>query len=100
MRGRFGPIPAILVTADRDGALRLRAAQADIDLLHKPLKPAALRALLARKAALAAAEGGDYSLFRKLLGILQRPYDDQAEVSEYSQPPQPSERVLQTFCGT
>jgi uncharacterized protein YdiU (UPF0061 family) len=52
------------------------------------------------QAALAAAEGGDYSLFHKLLGILQRPYDDQAEVSEYSQPPQPSERVLQTFCGT
>jgi uncharacterized protein YdiU (UPF0061 family) len=52
------------------------------------------------QAALAAAESGDYSLFHKLLVILQRPYDEQAEVSEYSQPPQPSERVLQTFCGT
>jgi uncharacterized protein YdiU (UPF0061 family) len=52
------------------------------------------------QAALDAAENGDYRLFRKLLGILQRPYDDQAEVSEYSQPPQSSERVVQTFCGT
>ena len=52
------------------------------------------------QAALDAADGGDYTLFRKLLGILQRPYDDQPEVSEYGQPPQPSERVLQTFCGT
>jgi uncharacterized protein YdiU (UPF0061 family) len=52
------------------------------------------------EAALTAAEGGDYTLFRKLLGILQRPYDDQPEVADYSQPPQPSERVLQTFCGT
>ena len=32
--------------------------------------------------------------------ILQRPYDDEPEVGEYGQPPQPSERVLQTFCGT
>jgi uncharacterized protein YdiU (UPF0061 family) len=52
------------------------------------------------EAALSAAESGDYAPFRKLLGILQRPYEDQAEVAEYSQPPQPSERVLQTFCGT
>jgi uncharacterized protein YdiU (UPF0061 family) len=48
----------------------------------------------------AASEGGDYSPFRELLGILQRPYDDQPEMGEYGQPPQPSERVLQTFCGT
>ncbi len=52
------------------------------------------------QAALEAAENRDYRLFRKLLEILQRPYDDQAEVSAYSQPPQSSERVLQTFCGT
>jgi len=52
------------------------------------------------EAALTAAEGGDYALFRKLLGILERPYDAQPEVAEYSQPPQPSERVLHTFCGT
>jgi uncharacterized protein YdiU (UPF0061 family) len=52
------------------------------------------------QAALDAAEGGDYTLFLRLLGILQRPYDDQPEVSEYALPPEPAERVLQTFCGT
>jgi protein adenylyltransferase len=52
------------------------------------------------EAALGAAEGGDYGPFHKLLSILQRPYDDQPEVAEYAQPPQPSERVLRTFCGT
>jgi uncharacterized protein YdiU (UPF0061 family) len=53
------------------------------------------------KAALnAASEGGDFQPFHQLLAILQRPYDDQPEVAEYGQPPQPSERVLQTFCGT
>ncbi|HEY6922613.1 MAG TPA: YdiU family protein [Steroidobacteraceae bacterium] len=53
------------------------------------------------QSALTAAEGGNHEPFRKLLGVLQRPYDDQsAMASEYGQPPQQSERVLQTFCGT
>ena len=52
------------------------------------------------EAALKAAESGDYAPLRKLLGILQRPYDDCPEMDEYGQPPLPSERVLQTFCGT
>jgi len=48
----------------------------------------------------AASERGDFAAFLKLLGILQRPFDDQSEAIEYEQPPAPSERVLQTFCGT
>ncbi len=50
--------------------------------------------------ALKSAERGDYAPFHKLLGILQRPYDDQPQMAEFAQPPQPDERVLQTFCGT
>jgi uncharacterized protein YdiU (UPF0061 family) len=52
------------------------------------------------EAALSAAESGDYGPFHKLLGVLARPYDDQPQMAELAQPPQPSERVLQTFCGT
>jgi uncharacterized protein YdiU (UPF0061 family) len=52
------------------------------------------------EAALNAAENGDYVLFRKLLQILKHPYADQPESREYGLPPEPSERVLQTFCGT
>jgi serine/tyrosine/threonine adenylyltransferase len=52
------------------------------------------------EAALNAASGGDLKPFHQLLEVLQRPYDDQPEAAEYAQPPQPSERVLQTFCGT
>ena len=52
------------------------------------------------EAALTAAESGDYTPFKKLLSILQRPHEDQPEASEYGLPPQPQERVLQTFCGT
>jgi signal transduction histidine kinase/CheY-like chemotaxis protein len=39
-------VPAALVTADRDPTLRVRARARQVELLHKPVKPAALRALL------------------------------------------------------
>lgn len=49
-------IPAILVTADRSRAVRQAAADKGIDLLNKPVKPAALRAHLARLRPSVAAE--------------------------------------------
>jgi uncharacterized protein YdiU (UPF0061 family) len=52
------------------------------------------------QAALQAAETGDYEPFRILLNVIQHPFDTQPERSEYTQPPRPEERVLQTFCGT
>jgi uncharacterized protein YdiU (UPF0061 family) len=52
------------------------------------------------QAALNAADLGDYRLFYETLDILRRPYDDRPALSQYARPPQPSERVLQTFCGT
>ncbi len=48
----------------------------------------------------AASERSDYQPFHQLLEVLQRPFDDPEAGSRYEQPPQPSERVLQTFCGT
>jgi uncharacterized protein YdiU (UPF0061 family) len=48
----------------------------------------------------AASDSGDYGPFQRLLGILQRPYDDQPDSAEYSQPPEPSAQVFKTFCGT
>jgi Na+/proline symporter/signal transduction histidine kinase len=41
-------LPAILITADRSPQVREEARKQGIQLLHKPLKPAALRALLAQ----------------------------------------------------
>jgi uncharacterized protein YdiU (UPF0061 family) len=53
------------------------------------------------EAALAAAtDRGDLQPLQRLLGILQRPFDEQGDAAEYMRPPEPSERVLQTFCGT
>lgn len=48
----------------------------------------------------AASSGGDLEPFRQLLEILQRPYEHQPEVAEYGLPPEPSDRVFRTFCGT
>ncbi len=50
--------------------------------------------------ALKEAEGGHYGPSHTLLQVLSRPYDDQPAMQEFDRPPLPSERVLQTFCGT
>jgi serine/tyrosine/threonine adenylyltransferase len=69
---------------------------ADIRLVNPAFIPRNHRV----EAALNAATAGDLQPFHRLLGILQRPYDDQPESAEYQQPPEPAERVLKTFCGT
>ncbi|WP_316159907.1 protein adenylyltransferase SelO [Bradyrhizobium sp. SZCCHNRI20481] len=48
----------------------------------------------------AAVENDDYAPFEELHAVLARPYDDQPDQAAYAEPPQPQERVLQTFCGT
>ena len=47
LRARYGAaLPAVLATADRTESIRLRAAENNVRVLPKPVKPAALRALL------------------------------------------------------
>ncbi len=49
LRRRFGSdLPAILITADRNPEVRAAARSNNIQVLHKPIKPASLRALLAQ----------------------------------------------------
>ena len=48
LRHRLGDLPAILITADRSPGVREQARAIGIQVLHKPIKPAALRALLAQ----------------------------------------------------
>lgn len=56
LRWKFGAeTPAVLLTADRTPAVRDAAAGKKIHVLNKPLKPAALRALLAQWRSLRAA---------------------------------------------
>jgi hypothetical protein len=46
LRGRYGSIPAVLITADRSAELVLRAKAENVVVLNKPLQPLRLRSLL------------------------------------------------------
>ena len=48
----------------------------------------------------AAVERQDFASFRRMLGVLLRPYADQPEAADLAEPPQPHERIAATFCGT
>ena len=48
----------------------------------------------------AAVERGDFAPFEEFSQVLAAPYTERAAFAGYANPPQPEERVLQTFCGT
>ena len=48
----------------------------------------------------AATNNDDYAPFEELIAVLSKPYEDQPAFAAYADPPQPEQRVLQTFCGT
>src|SRR5450631_2508256 len=48
----------------------------------------------------AAVNRNDFAPFEELLAVLSKPYDDQSTLAGYAEPPEPHQRVLQTFCGT
>jgi uncharacterized protein YdiU (UPF0061 family) len=48
----------------------------------------------------AAVRNDDFAPFEELIAVLSKPYDDQPRFAAYTDPPQPEQRVLQTFCGT
>jgi uncharacterized protein YdiU (UPF0061 family) len=48
----------------------------------------------------AAVNRDDFAPFEELLTVLSKPYEDQPALSGYAEPPEPHQRVLQTFCGT
>ncbi len=48
----------------------------------------------------AAIERDDFGPFHAMLAVVTRPFEDQPGMERYAEPPQPDERVLQTFCGT
>jgi serine/tyrosine/threonine adenylyltransferase len=50
--------------------------------------------------ALAAANHDDLKPLHRLLNVLSKPYEKNEDDEELALPPQPSEEVFQTFCGT
>jgi uncharacterized protein YdiU (UPF0061 family) len=52
------------------------------------------------QAIFAAVSSGDYGPFERLVGVLERPFEDQPEAADLAEPPASGEEVRQTFCGT
>ena len=50
--------------------------------------------------ALQAGEEGNFKPFHDLLNAVEKPYMDGDHLLPYQAPPEPGEKVLQTFCGT
>jgi uncharacterized protein YdiU (UPF0061 family) len=48
----------------------------------------------------AAVQEEDFSKFETLLAVFNKPFTEQPGCRHYQEPPQPDERVYQTFCGT
>jgi serine/tyrosine/threonine adenylyltransferase len=48
----------------------------------------------------AAMNNDDYAPFEELLSVLSKPFEDQPGFAAYTEPPEPDQRVTQTFCGT
>ena len=48
LRQRFGALPAILITADRSQMMRDHALAENVRIFNKPVRPAALRALISQ----------------------------------------------------
>ncbi|MBS0561239.1 MAG: YdiU family protein [Proteobacteria bacterium] len=48
----------------------------------------------------AAVSREDFAPFEQLVDVLARPFEEWAGLERYATPPQPEERVTQTFCGT
>lgn len=82
-------------------------------LAEEPREPAARRAAMQAanpvyiprnhlvEAALKAAVGrSDFGPFQELLDVVTRPYEARPGLERYAAPPEPEERVHQTFCGT
>jgi uncharacterized protein YdiU (UPF0061 family) len=69
-------------------------------VLMKSTNPAVIPRNHQVERALVAAEHGDLSVFNALLDAVRRPYDDGPSITEFMRPPEPSQRVVATFCGT
>jgi uncharacterized protein YdiU (UPF0061 family) len=82
-----------IATEPQDGATRQAAMRA--------VNPAFIPRNHRIEAVIAAAvDGNDFGPFEELLAVLAKPFQDQPEFARYAEPPQPNERVLETFCGT
>ena len=55
---------------------------------------------LVEEALAAAVSQGDYEPFEALLDVITRPFAERQGLERFTLPPEPEQRVVQTFCGT
>ncbi|ARE39666.1 Selenoprotein O and cysteine-containing s [Rhodovulum sp. P5] len=75
-------------------------APEDSSALMRSANPAVIPRNHRIEEAIEAGLTGDFGPFRRLLDILQTPFDDPAPQLAYRDPPAPGQEVMQTFCGT
>ena len=74
--------------------------ETDVDARMQAANPAFIPRNHQVEQMIAAAVAGDFAPFKRLLSVLQTPYQDQADATDLTHPPQSHEVVQQTFCGT
>ena len=97
-----GVLPQLQEWMDR-WKLRLEKEAQSPDEIHSRMRrtnPIAYPRNHQVEAALAAAEGGDFDLFHRLVAAVQDPFTDQAEQRRVAAPPETDQPSYQTFCGT
>ena len=83
--------------------LRLEKEEQGLDSslsLMRSVNPAVIPRNHKVEEALQAGEKGDFNPLQNLLKALENPYEGGDLLTPYQTPPKPSEKVLQTFCGT
>ena len=104
--GDIAGAPSLLELAPWIGAWRARLerdpqAPGDRARAMRMVNPAYIPRNHRVEAVLAAASAQqDFGPFTEMLQVLSQPYEEQPGREAYLAPPLPSERVLQTFCGT
>ena len=83
--------------------LRLKTEEQELDAslaLMRSVNPAVIPRNHKVEEALQASEEGDLNPFHNLLKAIEEPYQGGEHLKPYQAPPEPTEKVYQTFCGT
>lgn len=79
---------------------RRLASEEDPESLMRATNPAFIPRNHRIEQMIQAAVDGDFGPFHRMVDVLAHPFDDQPDAADLTRPPEPSEVVQQTFCGT